>query len=266
SIGRSGIAVQSITPFDIALWDLKAKRANLSITKLLGQYKEEVPCYNTTGGFLQDPIEKVIENAQNVLEEGAGGIKIKVGQKDFMEDIRRVEELRKALGDDVAIMADANQQWNLSTALKVGRHLDKYDVVWLEEPVNAHDIEGHYQLSRNLETPIATGEMLTSLEEGVPYIERRAFDICQLDAPRIGGITQFKKIMDRAEEKQLVIATHYSMEIHLPLVACYNGKVWVEHFEWFEQIGLFQEKVKMNKGMMEVPTKPGIGLSLNLEV
>src|SRR5699024_12480505 len=115
SIGRSGIAVQSITPFDIALWDLKAKRANLSITKLLGQYKEEVPCYNTTGGFLQDPIEKVIENAQNVLEEGAGGIKIKLGQKDYMEDIRRVEELRKALGHDVAIMADANYKWNLST-------------------------------------------------------------------------------------------------------------------------------------------------------
>ncbi|SHF03223.1 L-alanine-DL-glutamate epimerase [Atopostipes suicloacalis DSM 15692] len=265
SIGSSGVAVQAITPFDIALWDLKAKRAGLSISKLLGQFKDEVPCYNTTGGFLQDPIEKVIDNAQKVLSEGAGGIKIKVGQKDYMKDVKRVEALRKALGDDVAIMVDANQQWDVSTALKAGRYLDQYDLVWLEEPVGALDVEGHYRLSRALETPIATGEMLTSFEEGLPYLERPAFDVCQLDAPRIGGITQFKKVVERCEEKRLVLAPHYSMELHLPLVATYSNDVWVEHFEWFEEVGVFIERVEMNNGFMKVPERPGIGLTLNEE-
>lgn len=265
SIGKSGVAVQAITPFDIALWDLKAKRADLSISKLLGQFKDEVPCYNTTGGFLQDSIEEVIENAHKVLSEGAGGIKIKVGQKDYKKDVARVKALREAVGDAVPIMVDANQQWDVSTALKAGRHLDEFDLVWLEEPVAADDVDGHYRLSRALETPIATGEMLTSFEEGLPYLDRRAFDVCQLDAPRIGGITQFKKVMDRAGEKQLVLAPHYSMEIHLPLVAAYNGDVWVEHFEWFEQVGLFQEKVEMNNGLMKVPTRPGMGLTLDTE-
>lgn len=266
SIGRSGVAVQGITPFDIALWDLKAKRANLSISKLLGQHKEEVPCYNTTGGFLQDTIEEVIDNAHKVLAEGAGGIKIKVGQRDYMEDVRRIEAIRKAVGEEVAIMADANQQWDVSTALKAGRYLDEFNLVWLEEPVGAHDVDGHKRLSRSLGTPIATGEMLTSFEEGLPYLEQRAFDVCQLDAPRIGGITQFKKVMDRAEEKRLVLAPHYSMEIHLPLVACYSHDVWVEHFEWFESLGVFEEKVEMKNGMMKVPNRPGMGLTLNKEV
>lgn len=266
SIGKSGVAVQGITPFDIALWDLKAKRANLSISKLLGQFKEEVPCYNTTGGFLQDSIEEVVDNAQKVLLEGAGGIKIKVGQKDYMEDVRRVEALRKAVGDDVPIMVDANQQWDVSTALKAGRYLDEFNLVWLEEPVGAHDVEGHKRLSRSLGTPIATGEMLTSFEEGLPYLNQRAFDVCQLDAPRIGGITQFKKVMDRCEEQRLVLAPHYSMEIHLPLVACYSNDVWVEHFEWFESIGVFNERVEMKNGMMKVPDRPGMGLTLNDEI
>lgn len=265
SIGSSGVAVQGITPFDIALWDLKAKKADLSISKLLGQFKDEVPCYNTTGGFLQDTIEEVIDNAHKVLSEGAGGIKIKVGQKDYKKDVARVKALREAVGDHVPIMVDANQQWDVSTALKAGRHLDEFDLVWLEEPVAAHDVDGHYRLSRALETPIATGEMLTSFEEGLPYLEKRAFDVCQLDAPRIGGITQFKKVIARAEEKQLVLAPHYSMEIHLPLVATYNGDVWVEHFEWFEQVGLFQEKVEMKNGLMKVPTRPGMGLTLDIE-
>lgn len=266
SIGNKGVAVQAITPFDIALWDIKAKRAGLSISKLLGQYKEEVPCYNTTGGFLQDSIEEVIENAHKVLSEGAGGIKIKVGQPDWREDVRRVAALRKAVGDKVPLMIDANQQWDVSTALKAGRYFDEYDLVWFEEPVGAHDVEGHHRLSRSLATPIATGEMLTSYDEGLPYIEKRAFDVCQLDCPRIGGISQYKKVMDRAAEKRLVLAPHYSMEIHLPLVASYEGEVWVEHFEWFEQMGLFHEKVEMKNGLMKVPTRPGMGLTPNIEV
>lgn len=266
SIGAGGVAVQAITPFDIALWDLKAKKSNLSISKLLGQFKDEVPCYNTTGGFLQDSIEEVIDNAQKVLSEGAGGIKIKVGQKDYKKDVQRVEALRKAVGDDVPIMVDANQQWDVSTALKAGRYLDEYDLVWLEEPVGAYDVEGHHRLSRALETPIATGEMLVSLNECLPYLERRALDVCQFDAPRIGGITQYKKVIDRCEEKQLVLAPHYSMELHLPLVACYSGDVWVEHFEWFEKMGVFNERVEMSNGLMKVPNRPGIGLTLNSEV
>lgn len=265
SIGNSGVAIQAITPFDIALWDIKAKRANLSVSKLVGQHKDRVPCYNTTGGFLQDSIEEVINHAHKVLSNGVGGIKIKVGQKDFMKDVKRVEALRKAVGDDVAIMVDANQQWDVSTALKAGKYLDEFNLVWLEEPVGAHDYKGHGRLSRALETPIATGEMLTSFREGLPYFEERSFDVCQLDMPRIGGLTPFLKVLDRCAENHLVLAPHYSMELHLPVTAMYGYDAWVEHFEWFEQVNLFNEKTVLDNGFMVVSNRPGFGLSLNEE-
>ena len=77
-------------PNDIALWDLKAKRAGLPLAKLLGAHRDSVQCYNTSGGYLSMPIEQVLKNVEASLERGIGGIKIKVGQPDPMEDLWRV--------------------------------------------------------------------------------------------------------------------------------------------------------------------------------
>src|SRR6476661_1293715 len=79
SVGRSGLSTQAIGAFDVALWDLKARRANLSLAKLLGAYRDSVPCYNTSGGFLHTPTEQLLVNAAASLERGIGGIKLKVG-------------------------------------------------------------------------------------------------------------------------------------------------------------------------------------------
>ncbi|WP_326618747.1 hypothetical protein [Streptomyces decoyicus] len=81
SMGRSGLAVQAVAAFDIALWDLKARRAGLPLAKLLGAHRSAVPCYNTSGGFLSLPVEQVLENADTALARGIGGIKIKVGPR-----------------------------------------------------------------------------------------------------------------------------------------------------------------------------------------
>ena len=99
-VGRPcGVATQAIAAIDIALWDLKAKRADLPMAKLLGSHRDSVQCYNTSGGFLHTPIE-VLENASASLASGIGGIKIKVGQPDWKTDISRLEKVREHLGDD----------------------------------------------------------------------------------------------------------------------------------------------------------------------
>src|SRR3954471_2568357 len=82
SVGRSGMATQAIGAFDVALWDLKAKRAGLSLAKLLGTHRDSVRCYNTSGGFLHTPIDQLKVNAAASIERGIGGIKLKVGQPD----------------------------------------------------------------------------------------------------------------------------------------------------------------------------------------
>src|SRR5690606_12579875 len=82
SVGRSGMGVQAIGAFDVALYDMKARRANLSLSKFLGSQRDSVRCYNTSGGFLHTPVEQLVVNAQASIARGIGGIKLKVGQPD----------------------------------------------------------------------------------------------------------------------------------------------------------------------------------------
>ena len=261
SVGRSGLATQAIAAIDIALWDLKAKRAGLPLAKLLGAHRDSVACYNTSGGFFSSPLEEIIENAHNSLERGIGGIKIKVGQPDPRIDLNRVEAIRAELSDEVALMVDANQQWDRISALRIGRQLERYGLTWIEEPLDCYDAEGHAMLADKLDTPIATGEMLTSTAEHRLLIERRSVDYIQPDAARVGGITQFLRIMASGEEAGLKLAPHFAMEIHLHLSAAYALEAWVEHFDWLEP--LFNERLRIAGGRMHVPARPGLGFSLS---
>lgn len=261
SVGRSGLATQAIAAFDTALWDLKAKRANLSLAKLLGSQRDEVRCYNTSGGYLQASVDEIIDKSQASLTRGIGGIKMKVGHPDRRQDLQRVEAIRKALGDDTPLMVDVNQQWDRTTALRMGLAMEQFSLQWIEEPLDAYDVEGHRMLSSQLVTPVGTGEMLTSAGEVAEYIRQGAVDLVMHDAPRVGGITPFLKVQQMAEDYGLMMAPHFVMEIHLHLAAAYAHETWVEHFEWLEPV--FNERLEIRNGHMIVPTRPGLGLSLH---
>ena len=261
SVGRGGLAVQAIAALDVALWDLKARRAGLPLAKLLGAYRDGVPCYNTSGGFLSSSLEAVLGNAHKSLALGIGGIKIKVGHPDSAVDIGRVQAVREAIGPAVPLMVDANQQWTRAKALRIGRTLEAYDLTWIEEPLDAHDAEGHAALAAALDTPVATGEMLTSVAEHERMIRAGAADFIQPDAPRVGGITPFLKVLAMAEQRRLSVAPHFAMELHVHLAAAYPHEVWVEHFDWLEP--LFNERLLVAGGKMIVPDRPGLGLTLS---
>ncbi|NBE56783.1 enolase [Streptomyces sp. YC537] len=261
SVGRSGLATQAIAAYDVALWDLKAKRAGLPLAKLLGAHRDSVRCYNTSGGFLHTPTEQVLENATASLESGIGGLKIKVGHPDGKQDLRRLTAVREHIGDDVPLMVDANQQWDRPTAQRMGRALEEFGLVWIEEPLDAYDAQGHAALAASLDTPVATGEMLASVAEHWELIRQGAADVIQPDAPRIGGITQFLKLAALAEHQQLQLAPHFAMEIHLHLAAAYPIEPWVEHFDWLEP--LFNERLAISDGRMHVSARPGLGITLS---
>ncbi len=262
SVGRSGLSTQALAAIDVALWDLKARRARLPLGKLIGAHRDGVRTYNTSGGFLHAPIEDVIENAQRSVQAGIGGIKIKVGQPDWRADLTRLTAVREAIGDDVALMVDANQQWDRPTAIRMGRQLDQFGLTWIEEPLDAYDAAGHADLTRRLDTPIATGEMLTSVGEHVSMIDAGASDVVQPDAPRIGGITQFLKLASYVEHRRLDLAPHFAMEIHLHLAAAFAGNdPWVEHFDWLDP--LFEERLEIRDGRMWLPDRPGLGITLS---
>ena len=260
SVGRSGLATQALAAIDICLWDLKAKRAGLPLAKLIGAHRDSVRCYNTSGGFLHTELSQVLDNASASLDQGIGGIKIKVGHPDSAVDLSRVAAVRERIGDDVPLMVDANQQWDRPTAGRMGRALEQYGLVWIEEPLDAYDYTGHADLAAALDTAIATGEMLTSVAEHDALIRNRSADIIQPDAPRIGGITNFLKLAVLADHAGLQLAPHFAMEIHLHLAACYPREPWVEHFDWLAP--LFNEQLEISDGRMHLSDRPGLGITL----
>ena len=261
SLGRGGMSFQTIAAFDVALWDMKARRAGLSLAKLLGAQRDSVPIYNSEGQYLQASLEEIKSAADRSLALGIGGIKMKVGQPDGQEDLRRIDALRRHLPDSVPLMIDANQQWDRAYALQFGRLVDDLGLAFIEEPLDALDFEGHAMLADALSTPIATGEMLTSPTEAIELVRRRACDVSQVDAPRIGGITPFLKAMAVAEEARVAIAPHWMMEMHIHLAAAYPEEPWVEHFHTLEP--LFEERFDIVDGRAIVPTRPGLGLTLS---
>lgn len=260
SVGRSGVATQALAAIDIALYDLKSKRAGLPLAKFLGSHRESVRTYNTSGGFLNASLEQVKEAAAASLEAGIGGIKIKVGLPDSKEDLRRVSAVREHIGD-APLMVDANQQWDRPTALRMGRAFEPLDLVWIEEPLDAYDALGHARLTAALDTPIATGEMLSSVAEHRELIRNRSCDIIQPDAPRVGGITSFMSLLAEADGAGLDLAPHFAMEIHLHLAACYPREPWVEHFDWLDP--LFEHRLETRDGRMVVPDRLGLGITLS---
>lgn len=169
--------------------------------------------------------------------------------------------VREHLGDDVPLMVDANQQWDRPTAQRMGRALEEFGLVWIEEPLDAYDAQGHAALAASLDTPVASGEMLASVAEHQELLRHGAVDVIQPDAPRIGGITQFLRLAALAEIQHVHLAPHFAMEIHLHLAAAYPHEPWVEHFDWLEP--LFNERLRISDGRMHLSSRPGLGITLS---
>ncbi|MGB6242424.1 MAG: mandelate racemase/muconate lactonizing enzyme family protein [Castellaniella sp.] len=263
SIGQSGLAMHAIAPFDIALWDLKARRSGLPLSRLLGARRESLPVYNTSGGYLSTPLDQVLDNIDVSLAAGIGGIKIKVGQPDLDLDLKRLHAIRTKLGDAIPLMVDANQQWDRAAALQASRRMAPFGLTWIEEPLDTYDHQGYAALAAASATPLSTGEMLSSRREHEALLDNCAIGFLQPDAPRIGGITPFLQVMDLAAQRGMGLAPHFVMEIHVHLAAAYpdSSDPWIEHFDWLRP--LFNEDLRIQQGRIQVPTLPGLGLSLS---
>ncbi|MFN2519638.1 MAG: mandelate racemase/muconate lactonizing enzyme family protein [Candidatus Limnocylindria bacterium] len=260
SVGREGVAVQAVAAFDIALHDRLAKFAGLPLARLLGSHRDRVRCYDTAGGFLSTPAATLVANAERSRARGIAGVKVKVGGEP-LSDLARVAAVRDALGEGVPLMVDANQQWDRATARRMGRRLAEYDLEWIEEPLDAYDVDGHAALRWALEAPIASGEMLTTTRDHRRLLLAQAVDVIQPDAVRVGGITPYRRIADLAHELGVLVAPHFAPELHVHLAAAQPREGWVEYFDWLRP--LFNERLELRDGFVLVPDRPGLGLSLD---
>ena len=202
--GRGGPPVLAISAIDVALWDLKARRAGLPLWRLLGGFDPRVPCY--AGGIdLELPVEALLSQTDENLQKGFRAIKMKVGRADLASDVARVKAMRTHLGEGFPLMADANMKWTVEEAIRAAKSLQAYDLTWLEEPTIPDDVMGHARILSEGGVPIAAGENLRTLWEFKNYIAAGAVSYPEPDVTNCGGVTSFMKIVRLAEAFNLPV-------------------------------------------------------------
>jgi L-alanine-DL-glutamate epimerase-like enolase superfamily enzyme len=259
--GRGGPTVLALSAFDMALWDLKARRAGLPLWKLLGGYDNRVPCY--AGGIDLDlPLDALLAQTDSNLGKGFRAIKMKVGRKLLSEDVERVRAMRGHLGDGFPLMVDANMKWSVDQAIRAARAFQPYDLGWLEEPTIPDDPMGHVRIVREGGVPVAAGENLRTLWEFKLYIAAGGVTFPEPDVTNCGGVTPFMKIAHLAEAFNLPVTSHgaHDVTVHL-LAACPNRSYLEAHGFGLERY--IEHPLVIEEGMAIAPDRPGHGIAFD---
>jgi L-alanine-DL-glutamate epimerase-like enolase superfamily enzyme len=261
TVGRRGLVAQAYSALDVALWDLKAKAANLPLYKLLGGARDSTAVYGSDTAWLWMSPKEIVEASQPYLDQGMMGIKVKVGA-DPAADVPRLQRLRDTWGDDVWLAVDANERYDYRTALAMGRFFEEdVGADWFEEPLSCEDVEGHGRLAKKLEIPIAAGEMLFAADEFDAYYAVDALAVVQPDVTRLGGITPWLKAAARAEQRHLPVSPHLLPEIGVQLACGLPGVTSVEYMPWLYP--MFSNPPTVVRGRLVPPDGPGLGLVLD---
>ena len=258
--GRGGPTVLALSALDMALWDLKARRAGLPLWRLLGGFDPKVPCY--AGGIDLDlTAAELIEQTQGNIANGHRAIKMKVGRDRLSEDVAKIAAMREAFGPDMPLMVDANMKYTVDQAVRAARAFQPFDLTWFEEPIPPDDPAGHMRILRDGGIPIASGENLrslwdfrTAIEGGVTFPEP--------DVTNCGGITPFMKIAHLAEAYHLPVTSHgaHDITVHL-LAACPNRSYLEAHGFGLEKY--IETPLIIQDGYAIAPERPGHGVAFD---
>ena len=259
--GRGGPSVLAQSALDVALWDLKARRAATPLWRLLGGFDHRVPCY--AGGIDLDlPLDDLLKQTDENLGKGFRAIKMKVGRPDLSEDIARAKAMREHLGDGFPLMADANMKWSVEGAIRAARALQPHDLTWLEEPTIPDDPVGHARILALGGIPIAAGENLRTLWDFKTYMTTGAVSYPEPDVTNCGGVTSFMKIAHLAEAFNLPVTSHgaHDVTVHL-LAACPNRSYLEAHGFGLDRF--IEHPLTLENGMALAPSRPGHGIAFD---
>ncbi len=263
-LGRGGLMQMALSAIDIALWDLKAKAAKQPLWQLLGASADaKVEAYNTDCGWLDRNLDTLVDGCRNMIEvEGFSAVKMKIGKPDPREDFKRIEAVRRAIGDNARLMVDANGKWDLAIARQYAPRLRDFNIVWFEEPMWHDDIGSHAALARIIETPIALGELLYTLDQFTSFVTAGAVHYLQPDATRCGGLTGVWEVADLGYAHRLPVTPHHGdmMQAQLHLVMAHPACSLLEYIPW--TLSCFEEPVNVEAGHYRVPESPGAGTTL----
>lgn len=272
---QNGLVVHGLSGVDIACWDLMGKATDRSISELLpGKPRSTVNAYASTMYFYADSRDPV-PLLREVKEAGYAGVKIKIG-RGVENDIERVALARETLGDEIALMVDANANYRVDQAVRSATAISQFDVGWYEEPVSPADTHGYTETRSRVNVPIAGGEAHSGPFELGGLMENRCVDIIQPDVCMCGGITQAKHTAAMASGKAIGVTPHNWMSgIGLAaslqfasILPCYPstpGTIDELLFEWDQaenplRTEIVESSIEPEQGTITVPSGPGLGV------
>ena len=250
--GSFGLASFGIAAVDTALWDCLGQSLGVPCWQLWGAVHTRIPAYAMVGWLNYDD-EEVRRICAQAVSQGFSAVKIKVGYPTLEQDLRRIQVVRQAIGDEIKLMVDANQSLTTAEAIRRGRAFQDAGCYWWEEPIPAADLEGYAALAQALDIPIGTGENLYSCADFARFLKRDAVDVVQADLRRAGGPTALLQIGHMAAAFYRPYASHGGGPVQLNVMACLPNAIYLE-------TGLIQPGSPLNlvDGFVDVPQGPGL--------
>jgi mandelate racemase len=184
-LGRQGVSVIAAAGLDMAIWDALAMAAGLPLAQLQGGSVGKLRAYNTNGLWLL-PLDKLANEARELVTEGNfSAIKIRLGRPKIADDLKALELVRGAIGNDIQLMCDFNQGQTLQEAIWRCHALDDQGLYWFEEPVVFDNYAQSAQLARELKTPVQIGENIYGPRSFFDAVQANAADLYMPDLMRI---------------------------------------------------------------------------------
>lgn len=225
--------------------------------------------YDTSVGWFNFSDDKIVENTQKALEKGFTALKLKVGSQDPKRDFRRAALIRQTAGDAATIMLDANQKWNVPEALAICQKLSDINPYWIEEPTHPDDVFGHLAIAKAIAPyKVATGEHIPNKVIFKNFLQARAMDFCQVDAVRVGGVSEFLTISLLAKKRGIPVVPHVGDmgQIHQHLVLFNHIGMGHENLflEYIPHLRpYFTHPASIINGYYQVPQEAGSSCDLN---
>ncbi|MBU3005295.1 mandelate racemase/muconate lactonizing enzyme family protein [Paraglaciecola arctica] len=279
---RSGIMMAGMSGIDMALWDLKGKALDMSVSQLMGGcLRDKVPCY-ATGMYYRDLPEHellpaLVDEAVSYANEGFKAMKIKVG-KNLEFDEKFIVALRKALPNTI-LAADSNHAFDLPEAIHIAKVLEENGYVWFEEPLSPEHPHLFRQLHDKTNIAIATGECEQTRYGFQRLIQEGGVQLVQADLAYCGGPSEALKIRTLASasglnmiphvwgtQLNLAAATHFLATGYAEPGRAEEKKLFLEYDRTENPLrdSLYSVEVEVNNGEAIVPTAPGLGVEIDL--
>jgi D-galactarolactone cycloisomerase len=281
--GQKGAVIEALSAVDIALWDIKGKALGMPVYKAMGgAFRDKLKAYATGLYYrdVEDSMSSLVEEALQYAKQGFRAMKIKVGF-GLERDERLVREIRRALGEDIDLMVDANHAYNAKDAILLGRRIETYNLKWFEEPVPPEDLNGYKEVKAKIDIPVAGGEAEFTRFGYQHLINERCADILQPDCCVMGGLSEYKKIMTLASLQNVQCYPHVWGSAIAVAAGIHAGFSQPDfpgslnpaevYLELDRTPNIFREELSLTPlairdGYVSQPTGPGLGIAINRQL